>query len=38
MGLFGLIFPVIRGRQSVLDTAPAWQWTNQPVLVLRKTL
>lgn len=22
--------------ESVLDTAPAWQWTNQPVIVLRK--
>ena len=23
--------------ESIVDTAPAWQWTNQPVIVLRKT-
>ena len=23
--------------ESIVDTAPPWQWTNQPVIVLRKT-
>jgi hypothetical protein len=23
-------------RESVLDEAPLWEWTNQPVVVLRR--